>query len=171
MRFLYPLFLIFLFPMSSVQSKDEIDNCYHTSLRKVLSFKYALEISTCRKKQKPPLFEKIIIGSGGGITGKTNEYIINNEGVIVFKQGGKEDTAGFRKITKKQLKDIAKKADANGFKTTNLNEPGNFYYYIECTENGKSHRVTWSKNKSDANPKMQELYDFIMEVVMKAKKQ
>jgi len=128
-----------------------------------------LYINASCKEQKSKQMEKIIVGSGGGFTGITKEYIINKDGTVQFQQGDKKEAGNFGKLSKKQLHEIAKKSEAAGFQTLELNEPGNFYYYIEVNQKDKNHRVTWSNQNSEESKKMQELYSYLMDMISKSK--
>jgi hypothetical protein len=130
-----------------------------------------LNINASCKKQKSKQVEKITVGSGGGITGATKEYTINKDGSVLLLQGPKKATEGFGKISRKHLHEITRKSEEAGLKSLDLNEPGNFYYYIEIIENGKNHRVTWSSQSSENGKRMQELYNYIMAIILKSKKQ
>jgi hypothetical protein len=130
-----------------------------------------LNINATCKKQKSKQVEKITVGSGGGFTGATKEYTINKDGSVLLLQGSKKEGEGFGKISKKHLHEITRKSVQAGFQSLELNEPGNFYYYIEITEKGKSHRVIWSSQNSENGKKMQELYTYIMDIILKSKKQ
>ena len=129
-----------------------------------------LHINATCKKQKSKQVEKITVGSGGGFTGVTKEYTIQKDGSVFFLQGPKKEAEGFGKISKKHLHEITKKSEQADFQSLELNEPGNIYYYIEITEKGKNHRVSWSSQNSENGKKMQELYAYIMDIILKSKK-
>jgi hypothetical protein len=128
-----------------------------------------LNFNVSCKEQKSKSVEKIIIGSGGGFTGVTKDYIINKDGSIQEEDNKKAISYG--KITKKTFHEIIKKSEETGFQTLNLNEQGNFYYYIEFTGKDKNHRVTWSSQSSEDNKKIQQLYTYIMDIISKSTKQ
>jgi hypothetical protein len=127
-----------------------------------------LHLSTTCKPQKLKQAEKITIGSGGGFTGQTKEYIINKDGSILLKQGDKE-AKGFGKISKKDWRELTKKTEESGLQTLDLNDPGNFYYYIQITVKDKNHKVTWNNQSGEPGKKMQALYNYMMELVLKSK--
>jgi hypothetical protein len=114
--------------------------------------------------------ESIMIGSGGGFSGKVTMYTIDYKGNIFLASGVKDETKEFGKMPKKTLCKIKKEIKKSGFYDQTLREPGNMYYFIETIQKGKNHKVTWGGQQSEDAKKMQSLYAFILERINQSKK-
>jgi hypothetical protein len=114
--------------------------------------------------------DSIMIGSGGGFSGKVTMYTIDYKGNIFLENGVKDETKEFGKMPKKVLCKIRKEIKKSGFYDQTLREPGNMYYFVETVRKGKNHKVTWGGKQSEDAKKMQSLYAFILERINQSKK-
>lgn len=90
-------------------------------------------------------FDKITFGSGGGFTGIVKSYSIDKEGNLVSLSDNKK----LGVLTRKELKQVFKKATEAEVLTTKFEHPGNFYYFIEVAKADQVNRIVWSdKNKT-----------------------
>lgn len=109
-----------------------------------------------RKKEK---FEKIIFGSGGGFTGLVTSYTLNSNGSLI-SESSKET---IKTLNLKKVKEVNKKITYSNVSNLAFNNPGNFYYFIEVQEKGKTNRVTWSDEKK-APEKVIQLYQYLTDL-------
>jgi hypothetical protein len=92
----------------------------------------------------------IALGNGGGFTGKTTTYYILNNGQV-YK--GSDFSNEFSQIGK-----INKRAVAQNWSTYNnlpneaiqINNPGNYYYFLEFKQGNKINRMVWQELTEDA---------------------
>ncbi|MFL5729016.1 MAG: hypothetical protein ACJ75J_05955 [Cytophagaceae bacterium] len=111
--------------------------------------------------------DAIVIGSGGGFTGKVITYTINEKGNTF-----KDDGSGFKnfgKLSGNELHKIRKEIKKSGFYESTLRDPGNLYYFLETVHKGKNHKVTWGNQQSDESKKLQVLYNLILEKINQSK--
>lgn len=92
-------------------------------------------------------YETILFGSGGGFTGMVKSYRLDSKGILVSEK----DNQTIRTVSSRKFKEINKKLDEAGALDISFNQPGNFYYFLEVSKNGKTNRITWSdQNKAPA---------------------
>jgi hypothetical protein len=101
---------------------------------------------------------KISIGSGGGISGEYNEYILLNNGNLYHKNSYKKDTVFLGSISKNESEQIFENYFTLSFDDINLNSPGNFNYFIKFEEKEKNHKLLWT-NSSKIDHKIKLFYD------------
>lgn len=106
------------------------------------------------QKNKHPNFIEITFGNGGGFTGLSNTYFLNNKGEVyelINEKPGK-----INEISKTEIHDVLGIIAKMGFQNTTFSEKGNMTYFIEIKTNDYTHKVTWADN-SDA-PEIKNLY-------------
>jgi len=109
-----------------------------------------------RKKEK---FQKVIFGSGGGFTGMVTAFELDSKGALVSES----NKSVIKTIKGKQLKEVTKKIDYSNVVNLAFNKPGNFYYFIEVQQKGKTNKVTWT-DENKAPEKVIQLYQYLIEL-------
>lgn len=124
---------------------------------------------------KTPMFNPVgysgqylLIGQGGGVTGREKGTCINDRGLIYTFEG-----LGDWKFTyqKKLPLDQFQQLESN-FKVLKLNEiqlqqPGNTYKFIEWSDGKQKHRLTWNEQE-ELNTKSAKLfYDIFQKITSK----
>ncbi|NJK87366.1 MAG: hypothetical protein HC906_16655 [Bacteroidales bacterium] len=99
----------------------------------------------------------LIVGQGGGITGKVQQYKITCNGEVL-------KGSGLIEINYSQSSDIGKKKAKKYFKrikavqTTPFKHPGNMYYFIEFFDEGEETKYTWGSNDFSTPEELKSLY-------------
>lgn len=121
----------------------------------------ALSCKTAKKSFDPKSEKYMSFGSGGGFTGKVNQYFIKTDGNI-FK---KVDT-GFvflSKLPKNNVDQIFSNFNTLSLDKTILNNPGNMYYFIEHNKMDEygPQKLTWGGKELD-NKNIETYYQILM---------
>lgn len=104
----------------------------------------------------------ITVGSGGGFTGAVTTYKITREGKVYKGKG-----VGEIKFTEcgKIKRSAAKKmfTSASGLMPANnsFNHPGNLYYFLKYTQDGKEQTITWGDADHPVADEVRKLYEEI----------
>lgn len=104
----------------------------------------------------------ITVGSGGGFTGAVTTYKITPQGKVLKGKG-----IGEIKFTEcgKIKRSVAKKmfTSASGLMPANnsFNHPGNLYYFLKYTEDGKEQIITWGDAEHPVPDEIKKLYEEI----------
>jgi hypothetical protein len=89
------------------------------------------------KQENQAAFLSISFGNSGGFTGAVNEYILNEDGglykVILHQSGA--DTLFKLKLEKQETSYIFNRISDDTIKQIELNEAGNFTYFIALVKN------------------------------------
>lgn len=102
-------------------------------------------------KNSLPNFIEIKFGSGGGFTGMTNEYVLQQDGQVYKRISNKLSL--INRIQNSELENIEKKLVEMNFESIQLNEKGNMTYFIEVHTSTYTHRITWSDNTQNDSTK------------------
>lgn len=115
---------------------------------------------SCTPSQKLQNFSKsnLIFGSGGGITGATNEYILQYDGVINKLNSLTNETAQVTQISGKDSKALFRKFLSSGLDTLSFSFPGNMSQFVGYKNDSVTHKIIWG---GDATPpaNAKEMYD------------
>lgn len=137
-----------------------------------LSFSLFLMIlcfNTISCSTKKPFFDPnesksdyIFFGSGGGFTGKVNNYYLNKNGDIFVPS----DSAFVKlsSISQESVNQIFKNYITLGLDKVMLNDPGNKYYFIERNINGKKQTIKWGNNALE-NKIITTYFDILMKPI------
>lgn len=104
----------------------------------------------------------VSIGSGGGFAGTVTAFKITPDGKV-FKGKGVGDITFTEcsKLKKSKAKRIVAKAGDQAPSSSSFHHPGNLYYYITYTGNGKEQTVTWGDADHPVPEHIKKLYDEI----------
>ncbi len=106
----------------------------------------------------PVSFDSIHFGKGGGFTNQTENYAINNKG-IVFKET-KEVMVEINQVEYARVIEIDKKICSIHLDSMDLNEVGNMTYFIEVFVGESSHKVNWKEPADNLN--LKEFYEILV---------
>ncbi|HEY3406106.1 MAG TPA: hypothetical protein VGK59_22120 [Ohtaekwangia sp.] len=107
--------------------------------------------------------EKFIsVGSGGGFAGTVTTYKIIPNGKV-FKGSGLGDIKFTEcgKIKKSAAKKFVSAVADQTRLNTSFSHPGNLYYFIRYTENGKEQTITWGDADHPVPADVKKLYEEI----------
>jgi hypothetical protein len=104
----------------------------------------------------------ITIGNGGGFSGSVTIFKITPDGKVLKGKGLVEiKYAEYGKLKKRKvstfIKSISKQTSS-----LNFNHPGNLYYFLSYSEDGKERKVIWGDSSHSVNESIQKLYDDIV---------
>jgi hypothetical protein len=107
--------------------------------------------------------ECLIIGNGGGITGRWEFYKIKANGEVLYKANLTTDYEKIGKISKKSAESYFQQVADFKLDSLALNQPGNMSYLIELQDETSKHKALWSGN--DAPKTLTEFYDSLLKTV------
>ena len=111
--------------------------------------------------------EKFVsVGSGGGFTGTVTMYKITPAGKV-FKGSGVGDIkfTECSKIKKSKAKKFISSGADQTRSTTSFSHPGNLYYFLKYTEDGKEQTITWGDADHPVPDDVKKLYEEIQSSV------
>ena len=109
---------------------------------------------------------QLSIGSGGGISGEYNEYILFENGSFYHKNSFEKGIKFIGSIPANEAKQIFKNYFTLKFDDIELNSPGDFSYFIKFGDKVKNHKLIWA-NSSKIEPKVKVFYDILRSKVKK----
>lgn len=113
--------------------------------------------------------EQIRFGNGGGFTGMEMTYTLLENGQV-FKFGSKApqpmEVAAAKRRTARRLFETA---ESLGLLHTEFMHPGNTYQFIEFQDDGQQRRIAWGDGEHPVDPKIQSLFDELMQLVAEKK--
>jgi len=102
--------------------------------------------------------KQLIFGSGGGITGAIDTYVLLENGQIFHKNSLTKEVMELESMSKKEAKSCFVKLKELALSEMDFNHPGNIYFFLETKEGDESHRVTWGSNDHDISEECRTLY-------------
>lgn len=112
--------------------------------------------------------ERITIGSGGGFTGRTTQYVIFENGQL-FKKNN-EEYIELSKIDKKIVDQQFFIYRNQEFNQLDLNDPGNLSYFIILNESkDKSHKIQWGGGNQEVSEVLEKYYNNLSAIINKNK--
>ena len=120
----------------------------------------------CTTSQKLQKFSNsnLIFGSGGGMTGATNEYILHYDGVVEKNNSLTNETTQVTKIAGKKSKELFKQFLNDGLDTLSFSSPGNMSYFVGFNNDSVTHKIIWG---GDTPPpaKAKATYDNLIQLI------
>jgi hypothetical protein len=92
----------------------------------------------------------ITLGRGGGFTGKYDAYSLKGNGEVFSinaASAGSSPVSLSKKLDKKTVADVFRKAAALSFPNPEFNHPGNMTSYIEYFDGKQTHSIKWGDFK------------------------
>lgn len=128
-------------------------------------------IMSCQSSKtvfNPETSEKTFLtfGSGGGFTGRVIKYYLLEDGTIYTKNGDEIIKVG--KTPKQMSKQVFVNYEKLGLSTSNVNEPGNRYSFIERNSGKNKSTIMWGKEPLQNND-IETYFAILMNIVKKIK--
>ena len=121
----------------------------------------------CQKNRSEKPTRTLILGSGGGVTGKYTEYIIQPDGAVLLDKLDKNPAKQIRTFDKAMMDKINAQFDALNFFTLKFNEPGNMNYYVKCRQGNTENKVQWGKPSKGTPPaEVMKFYDTVYKFIV-----
>jgi hypothetical protein len=108
--------------------------------------------------------KRLVFGSGGGITGAVTTFALLPGGELF--RDAPHDSTGFALLA--EVEGAAARAafrQARDLEAYQLDEPGNYYYFLAYHSKKTSYRHTWGRAGQTPPPEVQALYDYLMAMV------
>lgn len=108
--------------------------------------------------------KQLCFGSGGGVVGKENRYILLENGQIFYSkmEGTPVALSGCKAKT---AEDLFVRADAMLSANRVMTAPGNTYEFLELWTDGKVKRIAWDNHVAAKDPELQAFYQEVRGVV------
>ena len=123
-------------------------------------------LTSCNSTKKLKEFSNndLIFGSGGGITGMTNEYVLHYEGAIEKINSLTKEVSQLKSISEKESKSLFQEYLKNGFDTLDYSVPGNMSYFIGFKNDSLTKKITWG---GDGEPplKVKDFYNNLNQLI------
>lgn len=95
--------------------------------------------------------EKIILANGGGFTGQVIEYILLETGDVFRTNSLDKSVIHVTELSSSVTKQIFNNYNILQIADTDLNEPGNMYFYIRWQDGSNQHEVKWNTDSKGIN--------------------
>lgn len=89
---------------------------------------------------------QLVFGSGGGITGASDTYILLENGQLFHTNSLIKDSVELESLTKEEAKMCFKKLDSLSLSEMEFDHPGNRYYFLEEVKGDTAHKIVWGSN-------------------------
>jgi len=87
--------------------------------------------------------DQLLIGAGGGFTGRETVYLLTKRGLLFQKKGAHFENVA--KMDSKWVQQVFFIYEAQKFASMATQDPGNTYYFIERQQSGTSKKLVWGK--------------------------
>ena len=101
----------------------------------------------------------IVFGSGGGFTGKVEEYYVQDDGTVFHHSEIKKQVTEIASVGSEAVKKYFDKLDGINFKKLIYQKPSNMYYYVMERNGDAFHKVTWGDMKTPPPMAVKAIYD------------
>lgn len=132
-------------------------------------------LASCKSTSKAPseidkpTFPIIIFGQGGGFTGATERYSLNQRGELA--KISVSDTIILSTLDETMTNKVFSKLDSICLENKAFDEPGNMTYFLEKnTQDGKNNSFKWGSVSFNTPKSISSLHQDLMKLVYKAKK-
>lgn len=114
--------------------------------------------------ETPEEFPKsqIIVGNGGGFTGKEQIYTVLENGQMFHYNGIKETQSKMERLDKAKTKQLFADMKAADIANIKCNDPGNMYYFVAFKKGEEEHKATWGGSKQEAPAALEAIYKQVM---------
>lgn len=108
-------------------------------------------------------FKQIIVGSGGGFTGESIEYVLLENG-FCFKGSGLVEKKYERigKLSKNETDQLFTNYQFLNLNARQIDQPGNKYFYLGLKKMEEEHRMTWGAPNIEVPNQITLFYDLFM---------
>ncbi len=113
---------------------------------------------------EPKNSDCLVIGNGGGITGRWEFYKIKANGEVLYKENVLTDYEKIGKISKKTTESYFQQIQDLKLDSLALNQPGNMSFMIEFQNDNNKQKALWSgpKNSSEVPKALTEFYETLI---------
>jgi len=118
---------------------------------------------SCKTTEKKFAYTAITFGSGGGFTGKYQDYTIKPDGKLLKNVAGAEPVL-LKTLAKTAAEKLFNKAIALKMENINFNKPANMNKYIIVTTANGEHKINWG-GVNAPNEQIAKLFDELMELI------
>ncbi len=109
--------------------------------------------------------ERLVFGSGGGMAGTVNTYMLLGNGRLFHVNSLVKDTVELEKVEKKVARSYFDKIRKLSLSEMDYDYPHNYYYFLEHTHSKGRHRVTWGGNSPDLPKTCISLYEELLTIL------
>lgn len=117
---------------------------------------------SCKTSEKKFAYSSITFGSGGGFTGKYQDYTLKPDGKLFKNVAGAEPVL-LKTLAKKAAGNLFTKAIALKIESIDFNKPANMNKYIIVTTANGEHKINWG-GVNAPNEQIAQLFDELMEL-------
>ena len=126
---------------------------------------FSLSCKTKKHSSKENTRAKIVFGEGGGFVGSISQYVIFEDGQVLFDEGFESGMVDKGTIKKKEVKIVLKELKELDFTSIDYHHPGNVYQYIGLQLKDSMHTVMWPLNDTKVNAAIPALYKKLTSLV------
>lgn len=92
---------------------------------------------------------QLVFGSGGGITGASDNYILLENGQLFHTNSLTKEVKELEPIPKKEAKKCFAKLEELSLSEMDFIHPGNRYYFLEEVKSDSIHKVIWGSHDNE----------------------
>lgn len=112
-----------------------------------------------------PTDKAISFGNGGGFSGQTTEYRLNDEGLIEKRNG--DSYSVVKQIDQEVCNQIFKSFESLELSSKRIDDPGNLYYFVNYRESDMMHGFTWGGINQKVDPALKNYYQLLWNLATK----
>ena len=101
---------------------------------------------------------QLVFGSGGGITGGSDSYILLENGQLFHTNSFTRESEELPSVGREKAGKFFSELTQLQLAKMDFNHPGNLYYFLESVDGDIVHRVTWGSNDYEAPASCKTLY-------------
>jgi hypothetical protein len=110
--------------------------------------------SSCKSNKytpENPSPSAVYFGSGGGFTGAVTEYLLCENGQMFVNNSLEDKWKKLESISKKEANELFENTLLLDWKTLELNDPGNFSYFIRLKNREVDKKIVWGGSAPPAD--------------------
>ena len=124
----------------------------------------AQERTPAAKKSVPAVERAILIGEAGGRTGKTQQYLLRENGVVEFQAFTTQALAAHKTLKAPEVAALFARAEGLQLTTRKTGNPGLMMRFLEWRVANHYHRIAWD-SAAPHDPDVAALYETVLEAV------
>lgn len=102
--------------------------------------------------------KQLIFGSGGGMSGVSDTYILLENGQLFHTNSLAYETNELKRVSQAKAKEYFKKMADITFSEIQFDHPGNRYYFLEDRTAGTQNRIVWGSTEMEVPIECKTLY-------------
>ena len=141
---------------------------FHSAIRFFLMYAFVplmtIGLISCTKKSvttsnaAPTAESFFIIGSGGGVTGKYTQYKVFEKGSVELYDFKSKKYIPYSTLSMSLNEKLWTELQALNLSKMNIDQPGNYTYYIEIEAPAGRHKVKWSDEFEGTPPELKQFF-------------